>query len=146
MEYKWDTNHPLVQKGLIKLAPAGGRLAAGQHKVIKVTFIAENKPVVLDDDIQCVLEEVIPPPPVPKAGSSRMNSRMASTRGTTPGTIGSLAMTEPTEINPVKEVRKIGTKPYVSVAQRTTKSKAPKETLKKIQTPTGSSTMDGSIV
>jgi hypothetical protein len=133
VEFKWDTNHPLCAEGLVKLVPAAGRLTAGQHMVVKVTFIAKGKPVVLDDDIQCVLEEIIPPPPMAKAGSTR-GSRMGglSTRGTTAGSMmGSMVSDRaPTEINPVKEVAKIGTRPYVSVAARTTKSKAPKERLK----------------
>merc|ERR1711988_571632 len=84
----------------------------------KLSFIASGQPIVINDDIQCILTEVLPPPEQARHGTARSRLTTTSTRGGT------------AEINPAKEVRRIGTRTHTSCVGRTTKAKAPKESLR----------------
>jgi len=118
VDYEWEPDHPLITAGLVKLSPRRGRLAVGEHIMCKLTFHASGQPIVINDDIQCVLTEVLPPPEQTRNGTARSRLTTGSTRGGT------------AEINPAKEVRKIGTRMHTSCVGRTTKAKAPKESLR----------------
>jgi hypothetical protein len=118
VDFEWEPDHPLITAGLVKLSPRRGRLAVGEHVICNLTFHASGQPIVINDDIQCVLTEVLPPPEQIRHGTGRSRLTTGSTRGGT------------AEINPAKEVRKIGTRMHTSCVGRTTKAKAPKEALR----------------
>lgn len=118
VDFEWEPDHPLITAGLVKLSPRRGRLAVGEHVICKLTFHASGQPIVINDDIQCVLTEVLPPPEQTRHGTGRSRLTTGSTRGGT------------AEINPAKEVRRIGTRTHTSCVGRTTKAKAPKEALR----------------
>jgi len=122
VDFEWEPDHPLITAGLVKLSPRRGRLGAGEHIMCKLTFNASGQPIVINDDIQCVLTQVLPPPEQSRHGTARSRLTTGSTRGGT------------AEINPAKEVKKIGTRMHTSCVGRTTKAKAPKESLRESNT------------
>merc|ERR1711865_746043 len=95
---------------------------SSEHIMCKLTFNASGQPIVINDDIQCVLTQVLPPPEQSRHGTARSRLTTGSTRGGT------------AEINPAKEVKKIGTRMHTSCVGRTTKAKAPKESLRESNT------------
>ena len=56
VEYAWDTSHPAVTKGIVRIHPKAGTILPGDVEVIRFTFTADAAPEVFELDIGCSLK------------------------------------------------------------------------------------------